>query len=86
MLDLAWATQELALFSIDTQVADRLYTSSDYKTLLTKISLPRHARIEGTAGRFRLDTIDKKCYSQILEVYVPGLSRLSAIPHLPSTD
>jgi hypothetical protein len=67
-------------------VTDRLYTSSDYKILLTKISLPRHARIEGTAGRFRLNTIDEKCYSQILEAHVPGLSRLSAIPHLPSTD
>jgi hypothetical protein len=71
---------------MDTQVADRLYTSSDHKTLLTKISLPRHARIEGTAGCFRLDTMNKKCYSQILEAHVPGLSRLSAIPYLPSTD
>jgi hypothetical protein len=86
MLDLAWATQELALLGMDIQVADRLYTSSDHKTLLTKISLPRHTRIEGTAGRFRLNTIDEKCYSQILEAHVPGLSRLSAIPHLPSTD
>jgi hypothetical protein len=86
MLDHAWATKELVRIRVDTQVADRLYTSSDHKTLLTKISLPRHIRLRETTCCFRLDTMDEKCYSQTLEAYAPGLSRLSTLPCLPSKD
>ena len=86
MLDHVWATQELIIKGIDTQVARSLHTSSDHQTLLTKISLPRGVESNGSNLQFRLDTMDEKIFSQTLESYISRLAELSNFLDLPSTD
>jgi ribonuclease HI len=84
MLDQAWATPELLAKGVDTQVARCLYTSSDHQTLLTKISLPRHISPLRSNTRFRLDTMDDKCFQQILEANTARLAQLSDLSAAPS--
>ncbi|KAL1952476.1 hypothetical protein VTO42DRAFT_5284 [Malbranchea cinnamomea] len=59
MLDHAWTTQELVQIGVNTWVEDRLYTSSDHKTLLTRISLPRQVKPDRLNRRFQIDTMDE---------------------------
>lgn len=86
MLDHAWATKQLVQLGVNTQVADQLYTSSDHRSLLTKVCLPGHTRLEQLSYRFQLDTMDKRLFRQTLEAHAPQLNRLSKLSDPPSPE
>ncbi|ODH45555.1 hypothetical protein GX48_08370, partial [Paracoccidioides brasiliensis] len=69
IIDLAWATSELVIKEVDTQMDRSLYTSFDHQTFLIKISLSQGARSDRPSHFFCLDTMDEKVFNQTLKAY-----------------
>lgn len=82
-LDLTWVSG--SLYGASTSIERSLYTTSDHESILTLIPLTPPATAILTSGRFRLDTMDKELFLDILKRNVQPIHRIASYPRDPSS-